>query len=134
VDTLAAGRRFTVWDDPRLNRLATPVLATDAAELIWRALERGVTGILHCVGSEHVDRVTLARRAVEAFGLDAALLDTGPPHPAVFGGGGIPSDTRLDGARTAARLGTELPDLATTLARLREEIEAARGAAEEAIA
>jgi nucleoside-diphosphate-sugar epimerase len=41
---------------PDINRLATPVLATDAGELIWRALERGVTGILHCVGREHIDR------------------------------------------------------------------------------
>jgi hypothetical protein len=73
---------------------------------------------------------------VAAFGLDASLLDTGPPDPAVFGGGAIPSDTRLDGRRTAARLGAELPDLATTLARLRDEIEAASGvaAAQEAIA
>jgi dTDP-4-dehydrorhamnose reductase len=125
-DALAAGRRFTVWDDPRINRVATPVLATDAAELIWRALERGVTGILHCVGAEHTDRVTLARRAAAAFGLDEALLDVGPPDPGVLAGGRIPCDTRLDGARTAARLDAELPDLETTLGRLRAELEAAR--------
>ena len=42
VDTLRAGERFTVWDGEGLNALATPTLATDAGELIWRALERGV--------------------------------------------------------------------------------------------
>jgi dTDP-4-dehydrorhamnose reductase len=126
ADALAAGRRFMIWDDPRINRLATPVLATDAAELVWRALERGVTGTLHCVGSEHVDRLTLARRAVAAFGLDGDLLDVGPPDPGVLAGGAIPHDTRLDAARTAERLEIELPDLATTLARLREELESAR--------
>jgi dTDP-4-dehydrorhamnose reductase len=122
-DALAAGRRFTVWDDPRINRLATPVLATDAAELVWRALERGVTGILHCVGAEHANRVTLARRAAAAFGLDQELLEVGPPDPGVFAGGAIPHDTRLDATRTAERLGTCLPDLTTTLSRLREELE-----------
>jgi len=125
VDALRAGRRFTVWDDPRINRLATPVLATDAADLIWRAVDRGVTGTLHCVGAEHVDRVTLARRAVAAFDLDADLLSVGPPDAGVFGAGAIPHDTRLDAAHTAAALGAELPDLATTLARLRAELETA---------
>jgi dTDP-4-dehydrorhamnose reductase len=129
ADALAAGRRFTVWDDPRLNRLATPVLATDAAAMIARALERGVTGTLHCVGGEHVDRVTLARRTAAAFGLDEDLLDVGPPEPGALGGGAIPVDTRLDGRRTAGLLGLELPALDETLAGLRADLEAARCAA-----
>jgi dTDP-4-dehydrorhamnose reductase len=129
VDALHAGTAFTVWDDPRINRLATPVLATDAARLIMRALERGVTGTLHCVGAEHVDRVQLARRAVRAFDLDEDLLRVGPPDPGVFGGGAIPADTRLDASRTAAALGAELPDLDTTLSRLRAELETTWSAA-----
>jgi dTDP-4-dehydrorhamnose reductase len=129
VEALRARRPFTVWDHPAINRLATPVLASDAAGLVGRALERGVTGVLHCVGSEHVDRVTLARRAAHAFGYDPELVTTGEPDPAVFGGGAIPSDTRLDGARTAAALGVDLPDLDTTLARLRGELEASWSAA-----
>jgi dTDP-4-dehydrorhamnose reductase len=108
VDALSAGREFTVWDAPDINRVATPVLATDAAELIWRALEREAIGILHCVGSEHIDRVALARRAVAAYGLDPELLKVGPPPPQSER---IPYDTRLDATRTAARLGVELPDV-----------------------
>jgi dTDP-4-dehydrorhamnose reductase len=123
VEALRAGERFTVWDGPRLNARATPTLATDAGELIWRALEREATGVLHCCGGEHADRVGLARRAVEAFGLDGDLLDTGPPPPTALSGGGIPYDTRLDATATARALGTELPDLDTTLARLRAELE-----------
>ncbi|TMM04367.1 MAG: sugar nucleotide-binding protein [Actinobacteria bacterium] len=123
VDALRAGRRFTVWDDPRLNTLATPTLATDAAELIWRALEAGVTGILHCCGGEHADRVGLARRAVAAFGLDEDLLDTGSPEPDALPDGGVPFDTRLDATVTAAALGVELPDLDTMLGRLRAQLE-----------
>ena len=108
VDALSAGRTFTVWDGPDINRVATPVPATDAAELIWRALERELTGILHCVGREHIDRVSLARRAVRAYGLDPELLKVGAP-PAQSER--IPYDTRLDATRTAARLGVELPDV-----------------------
>ena len=41
VDALSAGRRFTVWDAPDINVIATPTLATDAAELIRRMIELG---------------------------------------------------------------------------------------------
>ena len=123
VGALRAGERFTVWDGDGLNQLATPTLATDAAELIWLALTRDVSGILHCCGGEHVDRVALARRAVAAFGLDDGLLDVGPPPSEALGGGAVPRDTRLDAAITAQRLDADLPDLDTTLARLRAEIE-----------
>jgi dTDP-4-dehydrorhamnose reductase len=123
VQALRTGRRFELWDGPGLNRVATPTLATDAARLVWRALERGTTGILHCCGGEHADRVTLARRAIETFGLDGDLLDIGPAPPSVSTGEAVPCDTRLDATATALRLEVELPDLATMLARLREEID-----------
>lgn len=129
VDALRAGERFTVWDDPRLNMRATPTLASDAAELIWLALERESAGILHCVGGEHVDRLELARRAVDAFELDPALLEVGPPEASQLPAGGVPFDTRLDAAATAAELDVELPDLDTLLARLRTQIEECRSAA-----
>ncbi|MBV8712464.1 MAG: sugar nucleotide-binding protein, partial [Solirubrobacterales bacterium] len=79
VHALRAGERFAVWDGPGINLLATPTLATDAARLVWRALEREVSGILHCCGGEHAGRVGLARRAVEVFELDPDLLDVVPP-------------------------------------------------------
>jgi dTDP-4-dehydrorhamnose reductase len=129
IDALREGRRFTVWDDPRLNTLATPTLAPDAGELIWRALEREVTGILHCVGGEHAHRVDLARRAVAAFGLDEDLLDVGPPDPEAVPPSGAPYDTRLDATATAAALDVELSDIDTLLARLRTEFDRSRSAA-----
>ena len=124
VDAIHAGSRFTVWDDPRLNTIATPTLATDAAELVHRAIQRDVTGTLHCCGGEHIDRVSLARRAVRAFGLDEALLDVGSPDPAVLGSGAAPFDTTLDARRTAQRLGVELTGIDELLGRLRVELEA----------
>jgi dTDP-4-dehydrorhamnose reductase len=128
VDALSAGARFTVWDDPRLNMRATPTLASDAAELIWRALERELTGVLHCVGGEHADRIALAMRAVAAFELDPHLVTFGAPPADALPDGGIPFDTRLDAAATAVALDVELPNLDVMLARLRTEIESCRSA------
>jgi dTDP-4-dehydrorhamnose reductase len=125
VQALRAGRRFTVWDGDGLNRLATPTLATDAAELVWRALERDAGGILHCCGGEHCDRVGLARRAVQAFELDPELLDVASAPAEVLSAGPVPRDTRLDATDTAARLDADLPNLDTTLARLRQDVESA---------
>jgi dTDP-4-dehydrorhamnose reductase len=119
ADALRAGARFTVWDGPGLNSLATPILATDAAELIWRALEARATGTLHCCGGEHIDRVGLARRAVEVFELPADLLDVGPPPPdAALAAGAVPRDTRLNAVATATKLGVELPSIDGMLQRL----------------
>lgn len=123
VDALCAGRPFTVWDGPELNQLATPVLATDAAELVWRALERGVTGILHCCGGRHTDRVSLARRAVDMFELDPELLRVGRAPAQAVGAAPIPRDTRLDARATATRLDVELPDLDGMLERLWSELQ-----------
>jgi dTDP-4-dehydrorhamnose reductase len=129
VECLRDGRVFTVWDGEGLNRRATPTLASDAAELIWRALERDAGGILHCCGGEETDRIGLVRRATDAFELDADLLRVGPPPPealpASVGAGRIPEDTRLDATATAATLGVDLPNLDTVLARLRHELEGA---------
>jgi dTDP-4-dehydrorhamnose reductase len=132
VEALRAGETFTVWDGDGLNRLATPTLASDAAELVWRALERDLGGILHCCGSEHCDRVELARRAVAAFDLDPERLEVGPPPAAALpppgsAGGGIPVDTRLDTTATAAALDTALPDLDAMLAALRAELDQTLG-------
>jgi dTDP-4-dehydrorhamnose reductase len=125
VQAIRAGRRFTVWDDPRLNTVATPTLATDAAELILKAIDRRVIGTLHCVGGEHIDRVSLARRAVAAFGLDERLLEVGPPPADAEG----PYDTSLDATYTAEALGVELRGVDSLLTELRIQLEEAWSAA-----
>jgi dTDP-4-dehydrorhamnose reductase len=122
ADALRAGRAFTVWEGPQVNEVATPILASDAAELIWRVVERGLEGTFHCCGREPVHRVELARRAAAAFGLDPALVRTGPPDAAALEGGPVPRDTSLDATATAAALEVELPDVDALLARLRGEL------------
>jgi dTDP-4-dehydrorhamnose reductase len=121
VDALRAGRRFTVWDSPAINRVATPTLATDAAELIRRMIELRRTGVHHCCGAEAVTRVELARRAVEAFELDGRLLDVGPPQLDGLPGP-VPHDTSLDARATGAALGVPPPGVDEQLQRLRAQI------------
>ena len=84
-----------------------------------------VSGILHCCGAEHADRLELARRTAQVFGLDADLLDVGPP-PVALTAERIPCDTRLDGAATRERLGVEGSGLDAMLRRLREQLERAQ--------
>jgi dTDP-4-dehydrorhamnose reductase len=119
VRALRAGERFTVWEGPDINGVATPTLADDAAALIARIAAGGHRGVFHCCGGESVSRRELALRTVEAFGLDGALLDFGPPPAPDFP---VPYDTRLDATATAAALGVELPDLDDQLAQLERSL------------
>jgi dTDP-4-dehydrorhamnose reductase len=119
VRALGAGERFTVWEGEDINMVATPTLASDAGALIRRIAESGHRGIFHCCGGESVDRRTLAQRTVEVFGLDAGLLDFGPPPPQPWP---IPYDTSLDATATAARLGVELPEVDEQLRRLERSL------------
>jgi len=108
VERLRAGERFGVWESDDINMVATPTLASDAAELMWRILERDLDGVFHCCGAEAVDRRTLAMRAAEVFELDPALLDLGARPPDHTLPAPIPYDTSLDAAWTAKALGAEL--------------------------
>jgi dTDP-4-dehydrorhamnose reductase len=123
VDSLRAGRPFTVWESPDINMRATPTLATDAAELLWRITDRGAKGIFHGCGGEAIDRRRLAELTVEAFELDHDLLEFGPPDPGALPPAAVPYDTSLDARATAAALEVHLPDVRTLLARLRVELE-----------
>jgi dTDP-4-dehydrorhamnose reductase len=108
--------------------VATPTLARDAGELMWRIAERDLDGIFHCCGGESVDRRTLAMRAAQVFELDPTLLDLGvrPPEGALPTAGGrpaaVPYDTSLDASSTAAALDVELPGVTEMLHRMCEEL------------
>jgi dTDP-4-dehydrorhamnose reductase len=126
VEALRAGRRFTVWEDPALNSVATPTLASDAAEMIWRIASAGLPGTFHCFGGEAFDRAGLARRTAEVFELDPELLELGPPEPGAVPSVPLPHDTSLDGTATATALDFELADVRTLLRRLRDQIDTGR--------
>jgi dTDP-4-dehydrorhamnose reductase len=128
VERLRAGERFGVWESDDINMVATPTLASDAAELMWRIAERDLDGIFHCCGGEAVDRRTLAMRAAQVFELDPTLLDLGvrPPEGALPTAGGrpaaIPHNTSLDASSTAATLEVQLPGVTEMLHRMCEEL------------
>jgi dTDP-4-dehydrorhamnose reductase len=122
VERLRNGERFGVWESDSINMVATPTLASDAAELMWRIFERDLDGIFHCCGGESVDRRTLATRAAQVFQLDAALLDLGVEPPPEALPAAIPHDTSLDATRTAALLGAEPPDVTEMLRRMCREL------------
>jgi dTDP-4-dehydrorhamnose reductase len=122
VERLRAGERFGVWESERINTIATPTLASDAAELMWRILERDLDGVFHCCGGESVDRRTLATLAAQVFELDAGLLDLDVAPPAAALPAPIPYDTSLDATRTAALLEVELPDVTEMLRRMCREL------------
>jgi dTDP-4-dehydrorhamnose reductase len=121
VRRLRAGERFGVWESHDINMIATPTLASAAAELMWRILERDLDGIFHCCGGETVDRSTLAMRAAEVFELDPKLIDLGVPPPADALPGPIPYDTSLDATWTAEALGVELAGVTEMLRAMCEE-------------
>jgi dTDP-4-dehydrorhamnose reductase len=111
VASLAAGEPFTVWESAAINSVATPSLATLAAEWMLELAERGSRGIFHCCSGEPTTRMDLARRTADVFGLDASLLRAGPPDPAAIPPGRVPYDTSLDARATAQTLGREPPPL-----------------------
>jgi dTDP-4-dehydrorhamnose reductase len=129
VEALDAGRRFTVWESSAINSVASPVLATTAAELVHAIVERRLTGVFHCCGGEAIDRRSLALRVADAFGLDAGLLDFAPPPAAALPREPVPHDTSLSGPATEEALERRLPAVDALLDGLRGELERDRSLA-----
>jgi dTDP-4-dehydrorhamnose reductase len=123
VESLRAGRPFAVWESPSINMVATPTLASDAADLLWRLVAGRHEGVFHCCGGETVDRRALAGLVVEAFELDGELLELGAPYPDEPPPAPVPYDTGLDARATAARLGVRLPTVRELLGRMRAEVD-----------
>ena len=121
VAVLSAGEPFTVWESEAINSVATPSLATLAAEWMLDLAERGSRGVFHCCAAEATTRMGLARRTAAAFELDSSLLLTGPPDPAALPPAPVPYDTSLDSSATARKLRREPPGLDDLLARFRAE-------------
>ncbi len=123
VDALRAGGRFTVWEDPAINSVATPIVSPEIGALLGRAVERRLDGVLHLAGGTVVTRRELALATCEAFGLDADRLDFGPPPDEARLPAPVPYDTSMAADTTMARLGATAHPLAAQLAALRAELE-----------
>lgn len=123
ADALSAGRRFTVWEDPHINAVATPIVSPEIGALLGLAVDRGVDGVLHFAGGTAVTRRELALATCEAFELDPGLVDFGPPPEEARLPAPVPYDTSLEGTATMARLGTRTHTVHEQLAALRREAE-----------
>ncbi len=121
--TLGAGNPFTVWEGPKINMVATPTLASDAAERMWRIADRGLGGVFHCCGADAIGRLDLAAATARAWGLDPALLRAGPPDGEQLGGAPVPFDSSLTCAATAAALDLPALPVAEQLRRMRVQLE-----------
>lgn len=125
IEAVAAGEAFEVWTDTggeEVNMTATPSLASECAEMMWRiAADEAAEGIFHCCGSEPIGRVELAQLACDVFGLDPDLVTSGRPEPGCMAGAAIPRDTSLRVGRTAEILGYEPLGVRAQLERLRAE-------------
>lgn len=123
VDALSEGRRFTVWESPEINSVATLSLASETARIMHAiACLDEPSGTFHCCGSEPATRRQLAELTCEVFGLDADLLDFGPPDELAMHGS-VPYDTSLATTSTTARLGTTPLTTRQILERFRDERE-----------
>lgn len=122
VDALSAGREYTVWQDPKINNVASPVIAAEIGAMLLRAVEQRADGVLHVVGADAVTRMDLARATCDAFDLDPGLLREGPVPQGQMLPAPMPDDTSLSTPRTNEVLGSRPFGLAEQLAALRQEL------------
>ncbi len=123
VDSLHGGNRFTVWEDPHINNVATPIVSPEIGALLGLAVEKQLDGVLHFAGATAVTRRELALATCDAFGLDPELLDFGPPPDEARLPAPVPFDTSMSADATMARLGATAQPIEAQLRALRTELE-----------
>lgn len=92
------------------NRHATPILATDLADLIWMACQRSLRGVYHFAGAERVSPHRFAREMATAFGLGDLVLPL-EDHCTAEGTTERPEETSLATRRAQQALGHPMPTL-----------------------
>jgi dTDP-4-dehydrorhamnose reductase len=116
VQAISEGKEFVVWGGDRVNKIATPSLASEIGAEISRIIDKKIGGTFHLVGDDAVTRMQLAEATCDVFGLDKSKLREGePPAEALFPAG-VPVDTSLSNKLTKEKLGlgpTSLRDLLT---------------------
>jgi dTDP-4-dehydrorhamnose reductase len=123
VDALRAGQRFLVWEDPLINSVATPVISPEIGALLGRAVDRRLDGVLHFAGGTVVTRRELALATCEVFGLDAGMLDFGPPPDEARLPAPVPYDTSMAADVTMRRLGATTHPIEDQLRALERELD-----------
>lgn len=101
-------------------RHASPILATDLADVVQRAWQSGLAGVYHIAGAERVNPVQFARRIAHEFGL--TFLHSGATESLTdravgFGRG----ETSLQTRKLRRALGIGLPMLSEGILRLYQQ-------------
>lgn len=102
------------------QRYATPILATDLAEALYRAYEHKMEGVCHIAGSERVNPNQFVDRLASEFGLPSPIPVEGNilvERPTGFGCG----ETSLHTNRVRKELGMPMPTISDGIQRLREQ-------------
>lgn len=123
VEALRAGGQFTVWEDPAINSVATPIVAPEIGALLGLAIEKKLDGVLHLAGGTVVTRRELALATCSVFGLDAEQLHFGPPPDGARLPAPVPYDTSMAADATMTRLGAIAHPVEAQLAALKAELE-----------
>lgn len=103
-------------------RHATPILATELAEIVVKAVEEGLTGIYHVAGAERINPVQFGRRFSELFDMTwpisvaASQFDNGS-RSNTYGNG----ETSLLTKKIRMALCLPMPTITESLTRLREQ-------------
>ena len=92
------------------HRCATPILASDLAELLWSGYRRGLEGCYHLAGAERTSAYRFAVELAAAFGLRGAALAC-PEQPPRAGSADSLDETSLGTRRAQRALGRPLPML-----------------------
>jgi dTDP-4-dehydrorhamnose reductase len=98
-------------------RHASPILASDLADIICRAWTAGLSGLYHIAGAERANPVQLARRLAHHFQLpipDATMTESLVDRPCGFGCG----ETSLQTRKIRRALHVSLPMLEESVLRL----------------
>ncbi|WP_166822169.1 sugar nucleotide-binding protein [Thalassoroseus pseudoceratinae] len=104
------------------TRHATPILATELATILMRAIENDLSGICHIAGAERVNPTQFWHQVAREFdiaGATSELATATAKSPRGFGRG----ETSLDCQRVRQELGCGLPMLTDSLRKLHEQTE-----------
>jgi len=90
---------------------ATPILASDLAELLWRAFELRLEGMFHMGGAERASQYRFACELAASLGVNVSQVRVEPKEPA------WPDETSLNSRRARRALECPLPLLCEGLTR-----------------
>lgn len=103
------------------HRHATPILATDFAEILEKAWEANLDGVYHIAGAERINPNQFIQKLADEFGLPAPIPVDGNKvieRPAEYGCG----ESSLHTTRIRKALEIGMPTIGDGLQRLREQM------------